>query len=1140
MSTPQRATLEATFPGSGEMATLMRRFDWGRTPLGPPHEWPLSLRTVVRVMLTSRYAMWMGWGSGSTFLYNDAYGRMTLGSKHPWALGRPSREVWAEIWPQIGPRIDSVLQTGEATWDEALLLFLERSGYPEETYHTFSYSPLTDDQGVTQGHLCVVTEETERVIGERRLALLRDVAAAIARTNTEEELLSEIQATLAGNDRDLPFSLTYLTERGSSRVYRAAGASLDATHPPGVNAFDFTDPAAPWPAECALESGSAITDLDASFRSLPTGPWDRPPAQALVLPIAQPGQAQPTGFFVAGLNPFRRMDAPYRSFIELLVGQVEAGIANARAYEAERQRAAALAELDRAKTIFFSNVSHEFRTPLTLLLGPLEEAMNSDARTLSGPELDTSYRNAVRLLKLVNALLDFARIEAGRVEANFVPTDLGLFTADIVSVFRSAFERAGLELIVECASMAEPVFVDRDLFEKVLLNLLSNALKFTFDGGVTVRLVEHDDRVELSVHDTGVGVAADELPRLFDRFHRVEGVRARAHEGSGIGLALVQELVGLHGGSIVAESEPGQGTTFTVTLKRGSAHLPADRVFAVVPASGPRFARTAFVQEALQWLPLGDHDAALPTPLPDDRGVRVLLADDNADMRQYVSRLLSVYFDVEAVTNGLEALAALGRTTADLVITDVMMPELDGFGLLREMKASPAFREIPVILLSARSGEESRIQGLEAGADDYLTKPFSARELVARVRSQIALTQSRRQVAAERDRLRALLSQLEEQAVALAQARQDAENASRAKDEFLAMLGHELRNPLAPIVTTLQLLRLRGSASHEQDIIERQVGHLTRLVDDLLDVSRITRGKIELNTRPREIMEVIERAMEIASPLVNPRRHDVRVEVPWQGLAVNADIDRLAQVIANLLTNAVKYSDRGSRIWVQAKRNGDYVEIRVRDEGVGIAPEMLTSIFEPFMQQPQSLDRSRGGLGLGLAIVRNLTQLHDGTVRAESDGPGRGSEFILQLPHVDLGLASLAAVSTPPAGSRLADRSLRVLVVDDNHDAAAAIRLALEAIGFIVDVAHDAESALDRATEFQPAVALLDIGLPGVDGYELAVRLRARDNGNSLRLVALSGYGQDGDKTRSVQAGFEEHLVKPVDLDRLIAVLQRR
>ena len=467
-----------------------------------------------------------------------------------------------------------------------------------------------------------------------------------------------------------------------------------------------------------------------------------------------------------------------------------------------------------------------------------------------------------------------------------------------------------------------------------------------------------------------------------------------------------------------------------------------------------------------------------------------------------------------------------------------MMPELDGFGLLREMKANAGLGHIPVILLSARSGEDARIQGLESGADDYLTKPFSARELVARVRSQIALTHARRQVAAERDRLRTLLSRLEEQTIALALARHEAENASRAKDEFLAMLGHELRNPLAPIVTTLQLMRLRGALSPEHKVIERQVGHLTRLVDDLLDVSRITRGKIELDTHPRETIEIIDRAMEIAAPLLDQRRHDVRIDVSRHGLGVDADIDRLAQVVANILTNAAKYSDRGSRIWVKAADEGEHVEIRVRDEGMGIAPEMLSSIFEPFLQQPQSLDRSRGGLGLGLAIVRNLTQLHNGTVRAESDGPGRGSELILKLPHIDLG----EPLPPPPITRRIesppVEDALRILVVDDNQDAASALRLALETTGFVVDVAHDAESALSRMDGFRPAVALLDIGLPTIDGYELAARLRARTDGRRLRLIALTGYGQDSDLTRSKEAGFEQHLVKPVDLNYLMSLLQ--
>jgi signal transduction histidine kinase/CheY-like chemotaxis protein len=383
--------------------------------------------------------------------------------------------------------------------------------------------------------------------------------------------------------------------------------------------------------------------------------------------------------------------------------------------------------------------------------------------------------------------------------------------------------------------------------------------------------------------------------------------------------------------------------------------------------------------------------------------------------------------------------------------------------------------------------------------------------------------------------------QLEQQTAALARAREDAENASRAKDEFLAMLGHELRNPLAPILTALQLMRLHGSESREQQVIERQVGHLTRLVDDLLDVSRITRGKIELNARPRELADVVAHAMEIASPLLEQRGHHVHVEVPRHGLGVNADLDRLAQVLANLLTNAAKYSDPGSHIWVRASRDGGDVEIRVKDGGIGIAPDMLTRVFEPFIQQTQSLDRSRGGLGLGLAIVRSLVERHGGTVRAESDGPGRGSEFVVRLPAIAIAEEPAPLAETPFETAKVPEtRRQRILVVDDNHDAAEMLKYALETLGFVVELAHDGPSALQKAETFHPNIALLDIGLPVMDGYELAVRLRAqRAGGNGLRLIALSGYGQERDRARSMGAGFDAHLVKPIDLGRLEALLQK-
>src|SRR5581483_765381 len=315
---------DSPFVGASEMARLMRACDWSQTPLGSPATWPRSLQTIVRVLLTSRFAMWMGWGPQLTFFYNDAYGAMTLGAKHPWALARPSQDVWAEIWPQIGPRIERVLATGDATWDEALLLFLERSGYPEETYHTFSYSPLADDDGTIRGLLCVVTEDTDRVIGERRLAALRQVATAIASTHTEAELGISVAESLTAHARDLPFGLAYLIDRGGDRprLWSASGVAADAP----ITQVD-------WPFTRVLESETPLLlDLPADL-AVPTGPWQQAPSRVMLVPIAAQGQAAPAGVFVAGVNPFRAVDDAYWSFVKLLVGQIAGGLGSVRTYE---------------------------------------------------------------------------------------------------------------------------------------------------------------------------------------------------------------------------------------------------------------------------------------------------------------------------------------------------------------------------------------------------------------------------------------------------------------------------------------------------------------------------------------------------------------------------------------------------------------------------------------------------------------------------------------------------------------------------------------------------------------------------------------------------------------------------------------
>jgi signal transduction histidine kinase/DNA-binding response OmpR family regulator len=762
--TIKNSNTTAFLAGGGKLGALMRAKDWSTTPVGPVDGWPQSLRTAVQIMLGSRYAMWMSWGRERTFFYNDAY-RPTLGGKHPWALGSSATEVWAEIWPAIGPRVEIVEQRGEATWDEGLLLFLERHGYPEETYHTFSYSPLPDDDGGIGGMLCVVTEETERVIGERRLRILREIAARVAATRTPEEVFKAVADHLEIDKHDLPFTLIYLWDGEGDQARLVASTGLAPGHRAAPEAIGGAEGDAPWPIADMLARLAPVTigELGTPHGAWPTAPWDEPPRQAIALPIAQQGQQRPAGLFIAGLNPHRPFDDNYRGFLGLLVGQIAAGLANARAYETERRRAEMLAELDRAKTAFFSNASHEFRTPLTLMLGPLEDllvgAASSEIILAQRREVELIHRNGLRLLKLVNTLLDFSRIEAGRVQSNFEPVDLAAYTAELASTFRAAMDKAGLRYVVDCPSTPLTAYVDRDMWEKIVLNLISNGFKYTFQGEVAVALKPTHDRraVELTVSDSGEGIPPHELPRLFERFHRVQGQRGRTQEGSGIGLALVHELVKIHGGAVRVDSVLNRGTIFTVTMPLGRAHLPAERIGAARTAPSFGLRAEAFVEEALRWLPgetAGGEIAIAtqsigPEPAPPSASERslVLLADDNADMRDYVRRLLAERYEVVAVADGQAALEMARRRRPDLVLSDVMMPRLDGFGLLQALRADPDLREVPIVLLSARAGEEAKIEGLEFGADDYLVKPFSARELVARVAANLELARIRRKSA---------------------------------------------------------------------------------------------------------------------------------------------------------------------------------------------------------------------------------------------------------------------------------------------------------------------------------------------------------------------------------------------------------
>ncbi|HTU17007.1 MAG TPA: PAS domain S-box protein [Gemmataceae bacterium] len=1784
----------AFLTGGGEMGRLMRTHDWSATPLGPVSGWPQSLKTAVRIILGSRYPLFIWWGRQLVNLYNDGY-LPVLGQRHPAALGKPAAVIWSEIWDTIGPQADAVLSEGQASWNEERLLVLERNGYPEEAYFTFSYSPVPADDGGVGGIFCALTEDTQRILGQRRLRTLRELSAKTTGARTVEQACRAATDSLAQNAHDLPFALIYLLD-DQGQLARLAGttglADDSPAHPASIDLRSSDAGAACWPLDRVAATGRAelVVGLEARCGRLRCGAWPDPPQSAIVLPIMHSGQDRLAGFLVAGISPRRVFDDDYRGFTDLLAGHIATAITNARAYEEEKRRAEALAEIDRAKTMFFSNVSHEFRTPLTLMLGPVGDLLarsRTDLSPAAADQLEVVNRNGQRLLRLVNTLLDFSRIEAGRVRAVYQPTDLAAFTADLASVFRAAVEKAGLRLSIDCPPLGEPVFVDPEMWEKIVLNLLSNAFKFTFDGEIAVTLKRVGDAAELRVSDTGTGIPAEEMPRLFERFHRVHNARGRTHEGSGIGLALVQDLVRLHGGSIAAESVEGKGTTFTVTVPLGSAHLPPDQIGDGRSSALTGTGATPYIQEALRWLPddtrdeqedrseLPTYQEPLPTPYrraqPDgaDRP-RVLVADDNADMRKYVTRLLAEAYRTETAADGEAALAAARRQRPDLILADVMMPRLDGFGLLREIRADPELSGLPVILLSARAGEESRVEGMEAGADDYLVKPFGARELLARVSAHLQMARLRREseravreseerfrafvsassdvvyrmnadwsemrflrgrgligdthapsrtwlqeyihpddqpqvmkaigeaihgksvfelehrvvrldgtvgwafsravpllgrdgeivewlgaasdvtarkraekeLQQERDRLRVTLASIgdavittdtegritflngvaesltgwtnaeavgqpldavfrivneetrkpgenpakrvlrrgvvvglanhtvlirkdgterpiddsaapvldgqglvvgcvlvfrdirerrrleqenadrlraasllaaivessddaivsksldgiiqtwnaaaerlfgytaeqavgrhisliippdrtdeeagiiatlktgqridhfdtvrlrsdgqpvlvsltispvkdeasrvigaskiarditgqrraeererrllaeaatanakfraffdqgplftgvmaldgtlleanrlsleacgyskeqvigkkfwecawwspspelietikaasaqtaagelfraelpyyvadgservvdfilvpikdetgrvlflastgtditdrkraeadrqkfvtlienstdfiaicdlagipffvnraglemvglhgieqarhtpirdfffpEDQArimdeffpsvletghgemdvrfrhfrtgearwmaykvltltdaagrpVGLATVSQDVterrrlednlrklasdlSEADRRKNEFLATLAHELRNPLAPIRNALQIIRLspnREAREHARTLMERQLRQMVRLVDDLMDVSRITRGKVELRKEQVELAKVVQQAVETSRPLIEAMGHHLTLDMPPMPIVVNGDLTRLAQAFANLLNNAAKYTERGGRITLRVEQQGSDAVVSVRDTGVGIPAQMLPKVFELFTQVDHSLERSQGGLGIGLSLVKGMVEMHGGSVEARSAGHGMGSEFVVRLP-VLLALAGEQRRDEADRQPTTPKARRRILVADDNRDSADSLALLLNIMGNNTQTVHDGLEVLEVAASFRPDVILLDIGMPKLNGYETARRIRQQPWGSNVLLVAQTGWGQEDDKRLSKEAGFDVHMVKPVDpaaLEKLLSELQ--
>jgi signal transduction histidine kinase len=965
----------------GATGRLIRDKDWAATALGPRPSWPRSLHNHLSMIFELPTAAIIFWGPTQAQLYNDGYS-VIMGPRHPRYLGATFRECWPEAYETIHPWMRRVLENGETVAVNRTLVPLTRYGFTEEAYFTFSFSPLRDDAGLIAGVLQIVTEVTDAVLSERRTALLHQLSNQIARATTTDDALRLATEVLGESKADLPFAMIYLVDPSDKRRFVLSASTCDHAFPEQID-LDADSPA-PIPelvrAVCARKS--VVIDSLALRIDMPSGAaGSEPPMVAVAEPLAAPDQQSVAAILVAGISPRLRLDQSYHGFLELVAGQLATLLMTAQAYQDERRRAEALAEIDRAKIEFFSNVSHEFRTPLTLILGPLEDALTDPSKTLAGDALEAVHRNALRLLRLVNNLLDFARIEAGRLTSSFEPTDLALLTAGLTGSFQSLVESAGMKLRVDCRPISEPVYVDRSQWEKIVLNLVSNAFKFTFEGEITVRLRESEGQVHLCVSDTGTGIPQSELPQIFDRFHRVAGARGRTFEGTGIGLALVQGLAKQHGGLVQVESIVGRGTTFTVSIPKRVGPPPVEPAGLVKAIT--LLSAAPYIGDAAHWsrADAERHPAALeprpetvvPGPGHENLQSRILVVDDNADMRAYLVRLLSQKWSVETAEDGQAAFESAVHLPPDLILSDIMMPRMDGVAMLNALRANPATRTVPVMLLSARAGEEAVAHGFDTGADDYLVKPFAARELLARVRMHLEMARLRREWARELER------------------------ANQELEAFSYSVSHDLRAPLRAIDGFAKILiedygqKLDDQAGHYLGRVRTATQRMAELIDDLLELSRIARAPLN-----RERADVSALVRQILADLAerDPQR-SVRTSIR-EGLVADADPRLLAVVLENLLGNAWKFTARSDDpgIEVGQERRDDAWSFFVRDNGAGFDMAYAARLFAPFQRLHDESEFP--GTGIGLATVQRVISRHGGRIWAEA-APRKGATFYFTL-----------------------------------------------------------------------------------------------------------------------------------------------
>ncbi|GAA2480809.1 ATP-binding protein [Terrabacter carboxydivorans] len=933
---PEDDRTDSLSAARSEMRELFDRTDWSSTPLGPVESWPPNLRTLVDVCLSSRFPMLVCWGPDLLMLYNDGYRTLLGETKHPGAWSRPVREVWPEVWDVISPMFAEVTGGGGATWVEDELLVVDRAGFLEEAYFTWSYGAIHDDAGSVVGVLNVATETTAKVLAERRADVSGRLFEALADATDPEDVRVRCLRVLRSDNHDhLAVDLRLAPE------------------------------------------GEPLPTVDAEGRTVH------------VVPVVEAGVAEPSGHLLLTENPRQPWGPALQVYAEMCASHVAMALSGIRRLQDERHRAEALTELDAVKTDFFANVSHELRTPLTLIAGPVQDALAADGLD---PEQRQRFelirRNTERLTGLVDRILDLTRIEAGGVEPHVVQADVEELVAGIAANFRPAIERTGLTFEVVCDELDHEVYVDVDMFERTVLNLLANALKFTPRGGIELRLTSGATGFSVAVTDTGIGIAEEDLVHVFDRFRQLDrGEDRRSREGAGIGLSLVRQLVDLMGGRIAVESEPGSGSTFAVSFPWGEPAAHA----ALRPSITPRSAES-FIHEASSWVVRDDVAARMvpgshgevgastssTSPMstqPAAGGVRptLLVVEDNHDMRDYIARHCVVDYDVVSVRDGVEALEHLRARRPSIVLADVMMPRMDGLTLVREIRADPQLRDLPVVLLSARAGVEASTTGLLEGADDYVVKPFQPVELRARLAANLVRARSRSRDASW---LRAILGAIQEPFVVV-----DADGlVVQVNDVFTRTFGWSLADgPLVPPYPWW-VPESQSAVEHEQhgrrmDLL--RAGHPVE--DDRYRILRRGGGEAWVHVRSASVPGTADHdgfIIAVVRDETRERESRMRRELAARIAVDLATADDLDQVLATAVTGFTVLFDGEVTLSVSPSK-GESVVLSPR--GRVDVSELDEGIRRGLLSEPHGRDVLVGEKREGLLLVPTA---HEGDCRS--------------------------------------------------------------------------------------------------------------------------------------------------------------